>query len=670
MKFNNKTYFLKKINGYWSMVEEPQKMGYVQASNENGNIIKMHSLTNGIYDEVDEDVLYKKTNEVILQSSDIFAYLTSLTNVDVIIYKLDALACDIVKQNASINNSTRINGRNEITLADRDNTSNKGNYYTTSIDLGIIVAKGSFTDTTDAQANFSATSLIYQLEEEKTYKLNINPLTTCSSTAITFEKVVHEVSYYDSMNGCRVTYSEYPILSIDFIKKINEADESYIELDSSLAVISEDNLSFTHPELTDKDLVHWDYYYNEKLGTSPAWEITVANNHKEQINSNAKGIEQLSKITQDIDERAKELQSQMIDLSSKTEKIIGVKEYGTKGDGITDDTDAIQKLLNTLESGQSIYFPKGTYLVRGLTIQNVEKFRMFGDGWGSQLKLIDGSDSNVLNIINSPRFILENISVNGNGDNQTNVHGGVYVERSEFSVISKAEICSCKSYGLRFTGITNEIWEGTDEINIHNCYIHQNSGSGLEINDTHDHNVSACNIEFNKGHGIHLTACSCLNIFGSTIVSNDKIGIHAQDSVRLNINANQVRYNGENGIKCIGGKQYNITNNVFHINGRVDTGFQSGILIAYTTKAFVIGNQSIDIDFDPKRQTYGLETYSVSELVIIGNDFVPNLVSPVMIDADTSYIAYGNNGLGDKNGITDKISELESRLNTLEQNNK
>lgn len=386
---------------------------------------------------------------------------------------------------------------------------------------------------------------------------------------------------------------------------------------------------------------------------------------------NTKEIEELDKVTQNISIRTETVESQIIDLNTKTEKILGVKQYGAKGDGITDDTNAIQNLLDTLENGESIYFPKGIYLVRGLAIHDVEKFRMFGDGWGSQLKLMDGSDSNVLNIINSPRFILENISVNGNRDNQTNAHGGVYIERSEFSIISKAEICFCKNYGLRLTGVTNETWEGTDEINIDNCYIHQNDGSGLEINDTHDHSVSACNIEFNEGHGIHLTDCSCLNILDSIIVSNDKIGIHAQNSSRLNINANQVCLNGENGIKCIGGKQYNITNNVFHSNGRLDNGyFESGILVAYTSKVIVSGNQSVDIDLDSKTQTYGLETYSVSELIIIGNDFTPNLITPTMIDADTNYIAYGNNGLEDKNSITDKINELESRLNTLEEINK
>ena len=45
-------------------------------------------------------------------------------------------------------------------------------------------------------------------------------------------------------------------------------------------------------------------------------------------------------------------------------KIVSVKDFGAKGDGVTDDSQAIQGALNSLrESGGELYFPQGTYLI-------------------------------------------------------------------------------------------------------------------------------------------------------------------------------------------------------------------------------------------------------------------------------------------------------------------
>jgi len=54
----------------------------------------------------------------------------------------------------------------------------------------------------------------------------------------------------------------------------------------------------------------------------------------------------------------------------KTNQEINVIDYGAKGDGVADDTDAIQAAINAAVGGGAIILPRGIFRVRQLTIRN------------------------------------------------------------------------------------------------------------------------------------------------------------------------------------------------------------------------------------------------------------------------------------------------------------
>ncbi len=50
---------------------------------------------------------------------------------------------------------------------------------------------------------------------------------------------------------------------------------------------------------------------------------------------------------------------------TKSEQYINVRSYGAKGDGTTDDTDAVQKAVKAAKNGQTVFFPAGFYNIKG-----------------------------------------------------------------------------------------------------------------------------------------------------------------------------------------------------------------------------------------------------------------------------------------------------------------
>ena len=71
---------------------------------------------------------------------------------------------------------------------------------------------------------------------------------------------------------------------------------------------------------------------------------------------------------------------------------IDVKAYGAKGDGVTNDTTAVQNAINAAGNGDSVFFPAGTYLVNALTVSRYIK--IIGAGpQGTIIKAITGASS-------------------------------------------------------------------------------------------------------------------------------------------------------------------------------------------------------------------------------------------------------------------------------------
>lgn len=160
--------------------------------------------------------------------------------------------------------------------------------------------------------------------------------------------------------------------------------------------------------------------------------------------------------------------------------LVNPKQYGAKGDGITDDAAAIQRAVDSLISGGTILFPPGVYLISS-PIQLPSNVIVQGSGAATVIKLASGdmngffanAKTNItvrdLKIIcevagtigyiggvklqNSSRSLVENVVFNGLS------WSGVLLVNSDYNVVR----------GCRFEG-----WLGTSEDSSDVC-IYQNS---------------------------------------------------------------------------------------------------------------------------------------------------------------------------------------------------
>jgi hypothetical protein len=100
---------------------------------------------------------------------------------------------------------------------------------------------------------------------------------------------------------------------------------------------------------------------------------------------------------------------------AKMRDVVSVKDFGAVGDGVTDDTVAIQAAINSNAGFLAVYFPSGTYKITAqITISN-DRVMLYGNGASSRILFVPtanavcflfdkGSTSSVQNVVQDLSF--------------------------------------------------------------------------------------------------------------------------------------------------------------------------------------------------------------------------------------------------------------------------
>ena len=292
---------------------------------------------------------------------------------------------------------------------------------------------------------------------------------------------------------------------------------------------------------------------------------------------------------------------------------VSVKDFGAVGDGVTDDTAAVQAALT---SG-TVFFPKGTYICGPLTAPAGVQVRgkrnavvkMKAASVGALLTLADASGASIEGITFDADYANNPLGTKG-----IHITGGT----SAF-LISNVAVLNAKTAGIHQQGA----YTGGGKVS--NCLIKGNRTDGLIFEGVDM--VANGNLCLSNGRfGILVTGDRAL-IVGNQCNGNGKV----------NPGGAGIQSNGA-GIGVVGGNKPVVTGNYCYNNGDVaNTLFAHGIQFNGVSNGTMSGNISSN------NSGSGLDFYNSPYGSCSGNQSVLNAVRGIEVDTGSTYTTVTGN---------------------------
>ncbi len=187
---------------------------------------------------------------------------------------------------------------------------------------------------------------------------------------------------------------------------------------------------------------------------------------------------------------------------------VNAKDYGAKGDGITDDTTAIKNaILGAIEKGLKLYVPTGIYRINNsVNITDKSYIEMYGDGQDKTIfKAVDGlvKGSDMFTFWRIKHAVFHDFTVDGNSENNT--------DGNDIDGVHMFDTWNCEDIEIYNVTWQNNVYIGTRHANVKNLNIHHcktlNTDVGIcTISDTAENvEITACQVEgHSKSEGISI----------------------------------------------------------------------------------------------------------------------------------------------------------------------
>ena len=285
--------------------------------------------------------------------------------------------------------------------------------------------------------------------------------------------------------------------------------------------------------------------------------------------------------------------------------IYNVKNYGVAGDGVTDDTDAINDLIDDIPDGSTLYFPEGTYMIRevkdnsisgnnmdtnqlyeaslGVHLQNRNDITIMGSGRSTILKGIDPVGclyGNIINIENCTGIIIKDLTVYGNLQNHVNVcntgnlkdewlYGINFWKDSKNCLVDNVRCEQCHADGIN---LHDDFQRYNINIHIRDCTFYYCGRNGIQCGKSKITFIDNCT--FDHMTGAQTTGCAVDCEAHDYVTENIYINNCTWTNTRQGVAFNTIK----NAIvsDCYGDVIWNQSRKVYH-SETFDRGF--GIIV-------------------------------------------------------------------------------------------
>ena len=237
-----------------------------------------------------------------------------------------------------------------------------------------------------------------------------------------------------------------------------------------------------------------------------------------------------------------------------TDEIISIKNFGAKGDGITDDTLAFEQAINFIKNSNGkhciLYIPTGVYLlakgfdidfdlhIQGQSVEESPLYRSFDrnrKAFGTVIKFKEKyNDITMFKVLNGGKLYFSNILLDGNDGIVTDLYEASYAEKD---MIIEFTTTNCNGVDLS---------NGHFQKGSNNLYVTGFSGIGLKgsLWNRHDNfTANLCGTGFMSGGD---------DMMFNAIITHCKNGVEIANN-HCQITNFRIEWCEEYGINCTNG---------------------------------------------------------------------------------------------------------------------
>ncbi|SDX07038.1 fibronectin type III domain-containing protein [Paenibacillus sp. CF384] len=282
-----------------------------------------------------------------------------------------------------------------------------------------------------------------------------------------------------------------------------------------------------------------------------------------------------------------------------------ITSYGANGGDTADDTQAINNAITAASSGDTVYFPSGTYYTSG-TIVAKSGVKLIGQSKSTAIIKYNGTmDNNMISLSGKTGVEIAQLTIDGNSNNHVvsgiwgEPGGSHYIHDNIIKDLTKSD--GFAPFGILLSASSDSVISNNT---ISNIGVNSEWGAGIRAGWNSNNTKFLNNTISNTGRGgiFASDGCNGVVVKGNTITGS---GVNAHGlSIELHTNCNNSVIednNVDHWISAVRSESIAVRRNVVHTTAGTVKGMGLEVMVTHgvTTDNLVDGGQQVGMQQSP-----------------------------------------------------------------------